>query len=50
MNYKLWLIGHNVKHFIEMRWLDVKYANDETWLAILLVSTWIFCAYVASVN
>lgn len=28
----------------------VRYANDETWLAILLVSTWVFCAYVASVN
>ena len=28
----------------------IRYANDETWLAIALVSTWVFCAYVASVN
>ena len=28
----------------------IRYAHDETWLAIVLVSTWIFCIYVASVN
>ena len=28
----------------------IRYTHDETWLAIALVSTWIFCIYVASVN
>jgi len=28
----------------------VRYAHDETWLAVALVTTWVFCAYVASVN
>jgi hypothetical protein len=26
----------------------VRYANDETWLGVVLVCTWVFCAYVAS--
>jgi hypothetical protein len=26
----------------------VRYTNDETWLAVALVSTWIFCAVFAS--
>ena len=26
----------------------VRYANDETWLAVVLVSTWIFCAVFAT--
>lgn len=28
----------------------VRYAESDTYLAIALVSTWVFCAYVASVN
>jgi hypothetical protein len=26
----------------------VRYTNDETWLAVALVSTWIFCAVFAT--
>ncbi len=29
---------------------SIRYAHDETWLAIALVTTWILCAIVASVN
>ena len=29
---------------------SIRYAHDETWLAIALVTTWVFCAIVASVN
>ncbi len=28
----------------------VRYANDETWLAVALVSTWVFCAVFATVT
>lgn len=28
----------------------VRYAESDTYLAIALVCTWVFCAYVASVN
>ena len=28
----------------------IRYAHDETWLAIALVTTWVLCAIVASVN
>jgi hypothetical protein len=28
----------------------IRYANDETWLSIALVTTWVLCAWVASVN
>jgi len=28
----------------------IKYAHDETYLAIALVTTWVLCAYIASVN
>ncbi len=28
----------------------VRYAESDTYLAIALVSTWVFCVYVASVN
>jgi hypothetical protein len=28
----------------------VRYAHDETWLALALVTTWVACAYIASVN
>jgi len=26
----------------------IRYAHDETWLAIVLVSTWVFCAVFAT--
>ena len=29
---------------------SIRYAHDETWLAIALVTTWVLCAIVASVN
>ncbi len=28
----------------------IRYAHDETYLAIALVTTWVACAYIASVN
>ena len=28
----------------------IRYAHDETYLAIALVTTWVLCAYIASVN
>ena len=27
---------------------SIRYAHDETWLAIVLVSTWVFCAVFAT--
>lgn len=40
----------SIKSFISNAIDKVRYANDDTWLAIALVTTWIFCIYVASVN
>jgi len=28
----------------------IRYTHDETWLAIVLVTTWTLCAWIASVN
>lgn len=33
---------------LEMLWLDLKSVDDETWLGILLVTTWILLALGAS--
>jgi hypothetical protein len=41
---------YNTKYYVSNVVDAIKYTHDETWLAIALVSTWIFCIYVASVN
>ena len=41
---------YNTKYHVSNVVDTIRYAHDETWLAIALVSTWIFCIYVASVN
>jgi hypothetical protein len=41
---------YNTKYHVSNVVDRVRYAHDETWLAIALVTTWVFCAYVASVN
>lgn len=48
MKYKLWLIGHNTKHFIGMTWLRVKSMQDDTWLGIVFTTTIILLAIGAS--
>jgi len=51
----------NTKYFLSNAWdttkyhvsnvVDtIRYAHDETYLAISLVTTWVLCAYIASVN
>ena len=39
-------IKYHVSNVID----TIRYAHDETWLAIALVTTWVACAYIASVN
>jgi hypothetical protein len=41
---------YNTKYHLSNVVDRVRYTQDETWLAIVIVSTWIFCIYVASVN
>jgi hypothetical protein len=41
---------YNTKYHLSNAVDTIRYTQDETWLAIVLVSTWIFCIYVASVN
>lgn len=48
MKYKLWLIGNNIKHFLDMTWLRITSIQDETWLGIMLVTTWTLLALGAS--
>ena len=50
MKLKLYFAWLEISTWFQCRWLDIKYANDETWLAIALVTTWVACAYIASVN
>ena len=40
----------NTKYFLSNALDTIRYAHDETWLAIALVTTWVACAYIASVN
>ena len=48
MNYKIWLLGHNTKHFLDMTWLRITSIQDETWLGIVITTTWILLAIGAS--
>ena len=41
---------YNTKYHVSNVVDTIRYTHDETWLAIVIVSTWIFCIYVASVN
>ena len=41
---------YNTKYHLSNAVDRVRYAESDTYLAIALVSTWIFCIYVASVN
>jgi hypothetical protein len=40
----------SVKYHLSNAVDRVRYAESDTYLAIALVSTWVFCVYVASVN
>jgi hypothetical protein len=48
--YRLSNVVDTIKYHVSNVVDSIRYAHDETWLAIALVSTWVFCAYVASVN
>jgi hypothetical protein len=39
---------YNTKYHVSNVVDTVRYAHDETWLAIVLVSTWVFCAVFAT--
>ena len=39
---------YNTKYHVSNVVDTIRYAHDETWLAIVLVSTWIFCAAFAT--
>ena len=39
---------YNTKYHLSNVVDTIRYAQDETWLAIVLVSTWIFCAVFAT--
>ena len=39
---------YNTKYHVSNVVDTIRYAHDETWLAIVLVSTWIFCAVFAT--
>jgi hypothetical protein len=41
---------YNIKYHLSNVVDAVRYANDETWLAVVLVSTWVFCAVFATVT
>ena len=41
---------YNTKYHVSNVVDAIRYTHDETWLAIALVTTWILCAYIASVN
>jgi hypothetical protein len=48
--YVLSDVLYNTKYHVSNVVDRVRYAHDETWLAIALVTTWVACAYIASVN
>lgn len=39
---------YNTKYHVSNVVDSIRYAHDETWLAIVLVSTWVFCAVFAT--
>ena len=39
---------YNTKYHVSNVVDTIRYAHDETWLAIALVSTWVFCAVFAT--
>jgi hypothetical protein len=39
---------YNTKYHVSNVVDTIRYAHDETWLAIVLVSTWVFCAVFAT--
>ena len=39
---------YNTKYHLSNVVDTIRYAHDETWLAIVLVSTWVFCAVFAT--
>jgi len=39
---------YNTKYHVSNVVDRIRYTHDETWLAIVLVSTWIFCAVFAT--
>jgi len=39
---------YNTKYHVSNLVDTIKYTHDETWLAIVLVSTWVFCAVFAT--
>jgi hypothetical protein len=41
---------YNTKYHLSNVVDTIRYTHDETWLAIALVTTWVACAYIASVN
>jgi hypothetical protein len=41
---------YNTKYHVSNVVDTIRYAHDETYLAIALVTTWVLCAYIASVN
>jgi hypothetical protein len=41
---------YNTKYHVSNVVDAIRYTHDETWLAKALVTTWVACAYIASVN
>ena len=39
---------YNTKYHVSNVVDTIRYAHDETWIAIVLVSTWVFCAVFAT--
>jgi hypothetical protein len=39
---------YNTKYHLSNALDTIRYTHDETWLAIVLVSTWVFCAVFAT--
>jgi hypothetical protein len=39
---------YNTKYHLSNVVDTIRYTHDETWLAIVLVSTWVFCAVFAT--
>lgn len=49
MKIKLEFWWYDFSTWVSCRVDDIRYASDDVWLSLLLVSTWVFCAYVASI-
>ena len=50
VKYFLSDVVDSVKYHVSNVIDRIRYAHDETYLAIALVTTWVLCAYIASVN